>query len=442
MKRRHLFADVKNFLLYDFFTPEGYVNEDVFAYSNRAGEERALVIYHNRYTSSRGWIRTSVAYSVGEGDERRLILRELGEGLQLYDDPNYFCIFKDEVTGLEYIRNSKELCEKGLYVELGAYQYHVFLDFREIQDSQWHHYGQLNQLLNGRGVPNLGEVFKEILLPPVHHAFKELVNANMFRRLMEARISKSGEPLDNSLIDEVEQKTIHFFDQAKGLSNGREDGTVVAREIKHKLEAILYLPVITSRFQVLQPKGVKAAAEYLHKKLTDAPSVWGPIFSWLFVHPAGKVVSPKDFPEQSHKWIGEWRLDQIIAETLTDLGVEEGAARRSVTLIKPLTRHQRWFKGETVYQITENLLKDPEVQQFLMVNRYDDILWFNKEAFEEMLWWLMLTAALEVSFDPLRPAKEVVRGLERCWSVIQKLQEAEKKSKYQVEKLLEVVTGL
>jgi len=37
---------------------------------------------------------------------------------------------------------------------------------------------------------------------------------------------------------------------------------------------------------------------------------------------------------------------------------------------------------------------------------------------EEILSWLMLTAALEVSFDPLRPAKEVVRGLENCWSVI------------------------
>ena len=49
MKRRHLFAEVKNFLLYDFFTPEGYVNEDVFAYSNRTDDERALVIYHNKY---------------------------------------------------------------------------------------------------------------------------------------------------------------------------------------------------------------------------------------------------------------------------------------------------------------------------------------------------------------------------------------------------------
>ncbi|MDO9125011.1 MAG: hypothetical protein Q7V12_11425, partial [Deltaproteobacteria bacterium] len=119
-----------------------------------------------------------------------------------------------------------------------------------------------------------------------------------------------------------------------------------------------------------------------------------------------------------------------------------GAAGRSLTHIKILTRHQRWFAEETVYQAVETLLKDSEAQQFLSVNRYDDILWFNREAFEEMLWWLMLTAALEVSFDPLRPAKEVVRGLEKCWSVIQKLQEAEMESEYQVEKLLEVVMGL
>ena len=31
LRRRHLFAEVENFLLYDFFTPEGNVNEDVFA---------------------------------------------------------------------------------------------------------------------------------------------------------------------------------------------------------------------------------------------------------------------------------------------------------------------------------------------------------------------------------------------------------------------------
>ena len=67
---------MEHFLLYDFFTPEGYVNEDVFAYSNRAGDERALVIYHNKYASARGWVKTSVAYSVktGQGDARLVLI--------------------------------------------------------------------------------------------------------------------------------------------------------------------------------------------------------------------------------------------------------------------------------------------------------------------------------------------------------------------------------
>ena len=189
IKRRHLFSDVKNFLLYDFFTPEGNVNENVFAYSNRAGDERALIIYHNKFDSVQGWVRSSVAYlfKTGEGDERTLIQKDLGEGLGLHDDQAYYCIFRDNVTGLEYIRHSRELCGKGLYVELGAYKYHVFIDFREVRDNQWHHYAQIANSLNGRGVPSIEEAFKEMLLQPLQNTFKELANADMLRRLMEAR---------------------------------------------------------------------------------------------------------------------------------------------------------------------------------------------------------------------------------------------------------------
>jgi glycosidase len=52
--KRYLFAGVEHFLLYDFFTPDGAVAEDVFAYSNRFGDERGLVVYHNTYATVRG----------------------------------------------------------------------------------------------------------------------------------------------------------------------------------------------------------------------------------------------------------------------------------------------------------------------------------------------------------------------------------------------------
>jgi 4-alpha-glucanotransferase len=174
MQRRSVFADVRNFLLYDFYTQEGSVNEDVFAYSNCAGNslesatERCLVLYHNRFAEARGWIRVSAASSVktGRGDHRELVQKTLGQGLGLHDDGSYFCIFREHVSGLEYIRNSQELHSQGFYVELGAFKYQVYLDFREVADNEERHYARLAALLGGRGVPSIEDALREMLEPP------------------------------------------------------------------------------------------------------------------------------------------------------------------------------------------------------------------------------------------------------------------------------------
>jgi hypothetical protein len=215
----------------------------------------------------------------------------------------------------------------------------------------------------------------------------------------------------------------------------------IAREIRRKLEAILYLPILTSRYPRLQPKGVQAAAEYLNKKLTDSTATWATLLGWLFVHALGEVVNKKGFAEQSRTWIDEWRLGKTIFGVLTGLGLEEGAAVSSLTVIKWLTGHQRWFEAKPVNQKSahaklELLLKDGDLREFLQINQYKDIWWFNKEAFEEMLWWLMIVAALTIGSDPLRPVNAVIEELERCYSMIQGWQQAEEKSEYQVGKLL------
>src|SRR5215212_2243044 len=57
LHRRSLFADVENFYLYDLFTPAGNVDENAFAYSNVFNDERGLVLYHNRFADTSGWIK-------------------------------------------------------------------------------------------------------------------------------------------------------------------------------------------------------------------------------------------------------------------------------------------------------------------------------------------------------------------------------------------------
>jgi len=132
MKKRYLFANVDDFLFYDFFPTEGNVNENVFAYSNRFGNEYALVVYNNKFAEAKGWIQTSVQYAskTRTNGDTRLKQKNLGNALNLHSVENNYCIFQDEITGLEFIRKSNEIFKQGLYFELGAYKYFVALNFR------------------------------------------------------------------------------------------------------------------------------------------------------------------------------------------------------------------------------------------------------------------------------------------------------------------------
>jgi len=155
LHRRSLFADVEQFYLYDLFTPNGSVDENVFAYSNIFNDERGLVLYHNRFADTSGWIKTSAAYlDKGTGDLRQ---KSLAEGLGLPFEG--FVIFKDYVTHLEYIRSCEELWQKGMYVELHAYQHHVFMDWSFVDDSNWE---LVISALNGAGVESMQGKWEEM----------------------------------------------------------------------------------------------------------------------------------------------------------------------------------------------------------------------------------------------------------------------------------------
>ena len=155
LHRRYLFAEVEQFFLYDLFTPDGAVDENVFAYSNVFRQDRGLVLYHNRFSDTRGWIKTSAAYlDKAAGDLRQ---KSLADALSL---PHVgFAIFRDFVTHREHIRSCTELREKGMYVELHAYQHHVFMDWRFVDGPQW---AALHDALNGAGVDSIQAKWEEM----------------------------------------------------------------------------------------------------------------------------------------------------------------------------------------------------------------------------------------------------------------------------------------
>src|SRR6266540_2773278 len=186
LHRRHLFADVEQFFLYDLYRADGSVDENVFAYSNVHNDERGLVLYHNRFADTRGWIKTSAAYlDKNTGDLRQ---KSLAEGLGLPFEG--YVIFKDYVTHLEYIRVCEEFWQKGMYIELHAYQHHVFMDWRFVDDERWQ---TIHDALNGAGVESMQAKWDEMFGEKKEEVVEEVkVKKARKKAVMKKALKKSA----------------------------------------------------------------------------------------------------------------------------------------------------------------------------------------------------------------------------------------------------------
>lgn len=152
LHRRELFAGARSFVLYDFVDERGRVVEDVFAYSNREASEPSLVVFHNRASSVRGWVRSGEKSGAGVG--------RLAEALGVAGAG--WCAVRDEVSELEFLRSADELRSDGLYLELGEYASHVFLGVPRLLDPNRPATAPLAARVGREGLPSVHAALREL----------------------------------------------------------------------------------------------------------------------------------------------------------------------------------------------------------------------------------------------------------------------------------------
>ena len=195
LKKRRLFSGSEHFALFDVVDADGAVRENVFAYANRLGDERAFVLYNNAYARAAGWIKTAAPSAVRQADGgRKTIRRTLREALGLGAADNRFLLFREQRAGLWYIRSSGEIDDKGLYVELDGYKSQIFLDLHEVADGETARWRRLCDELGGRGVPDLQAALQDLFLRDLYAAFLNLATPAYFEgvRALFAQPPKKG----------------------------------------------------------------------------------------------------------------------------------------------------------------------------------------------------------------------------------------------------------
>jgi glycosidase len=355
LKRRWLFAESSNFLLYDFFHANGSVDENVFAYSNRNGGERALVVYNNRYGATQGTIHYSAAYAdKGSGGLRQQRLRE---GLGLNGDSATVIAFRDSLTGLEYLRRAHHLFDGGLTLELHAYQCHVFLDWRELTSTAQYPWDRLCDSLNGRGVPNLDDALVALELQPVHDALRRQLEPAMVR--LFADLAEHPRAVSVSASTKLDHERTDFYQQAwtRCESFLREaqtayiarlpeadrpsvdamptDPGLLAPAFRERLRAAMRITAMEALFPAPWTAAARRVLPSPSPQFT-ATAMWGPVLAWCAIELLAESINIKEPERVALDLFDRLRLREPFAQSFATLGFEGEEAWRVAARIKVL----------------------------------------------------------------------------------------------------------
>ncbi|MCX7990732.1 MAG: alpha-amylase family glycosyl hydrolase [Proteobacteria bacterium] len=180
MKKRYLFSEAENFYLFDFLTEHG-IDEDVFAYSNFCEGEGAIILYNNRYKSTKGYIKISserMVKNINKGHE--YLKKDIFSALNLKLGDNVYYLFENFRNNSFYLRSSHDIYKEGLYFELNAYESVVLINIKELIDTD----GTISKIYR---------IFKDKFFDNFEQIYLENKNEEKLKKINELMEIKLGE---------------------------------------------------------------------------------------------------------------------------------------------------------------------------------------------------------------------------------------------------------
>jgi len=450
LRQRKLFAESYNFVLYDFWKDNGEVDENVYAYSNRVGDQRAIVLFHNHYGETRGTIHYSAAFA----DKSTGTLRQtaLHDAMAFPTDDSLLVAHRETVSGLEYLTRASDLRAKGIAVPLHAYQYRVLQNWRELRADKEHPWDKLFDSLHGQGVPNLDEALIKLKLQPVTDALRAVLDPVLIRALAElselhdvitdhdAHVLKSSaaQKKRQEFFETICDRACVFFHHARHFSakpgerapiyDEPLESAELAISLRSLLRKIMRIPQMEDS---LFPTSSDAQAAMWSAEARrvlpsrspriDSAAVWGPTIGWVLLKvlaewietadqraasattakaPTEKAIASRAVELRAIDLFDHLRLRSAFGETFAFIGVEGEDAWRAAARIRvaflPVNDVQKTAEQDE----TGPWWSDPDVRWLTGLHEADKVWYFNQESYEQMVWWSALPQLVEVETDP------------------------------------------
>ena len=396
MANRRLFAEVENFWFYDFINGDE-VNENVFAYTNKLGDERALVFYNNKYDRAEGYVNFSVKKLVN-GELKSI---SLFDALELRDEENLFILVREAISGNEFVFKPEDF-KNGFHISLNGFEYRAFTDFRFVKD-ETNVYETLYVNLNKRGVSSLETEKEKLRLEPLHKAIYNLFEDETIDTLVEY--------FDYEGIEKEEQvkKRMRFFvnkfnyllNQATYFAGVEIDTEKHLREFENAFCALQVLrrDLMMDAFELDKTLRKSLLLFFEHNYRTNLT-----ILILTLIKNAFLEIDEK----KGSNFIEEIIFAEVCSDVIRHLGKSDFEIEELQTLVNilgaylegaPMFLDLRNNSPKDFELVAENLRKLIEqdlVQEYLRVNEYKDVVYYRKENLEELLDWFFTLDVIRI----------------------------------------------
>lgn len=406
LRARELFAEVDNFLLYDFHTELGSINENVFAYSNQFKGRNALVLFHNSFDETRGWVNKAYNPDSAEGTDNWQE-KSLASVWNLHNQENWFTIYTDAITGLTYLSPSSELCQQGIYLELQAFKYKVYWDVWEVEDENGK-FKLLHKLLGGKGTANLNRELKRLELGEMLEVVQMLVSPISLKQLLlywEHRAADFEKKLRPELKDRL-KKQVDLLLIAMKKSSETNFTDLIYQNLKYSF-----------KINFDQLSSYEALALLLADIIKPLSLLWKDDYGSDWFHNTlisleiettlselDRILPGIDFLSQSRELVS---LTGMLIELLESLEHFESS--------------DSWLK---------KLFAKPETTKFLKINTAYEVSWFDKDSYQIFLKFFKLL---------IHFSRKNKKKLETKISFFRDLENFEIDSEYKTQKLFNLI---
>lgn len=455
IKKRYLFSHVTNFWYYDFVNNYGNIDENVFAFTNSEKGERAIVFYNNKYQSVSGKIYRSTPKLVSVNDKKELQTKTLGEALGIKPTLQHFYIYREHISNLEYLKSGSELAFEGFHVDLQAFKYKVFLNFREVYDADGD-YEKLELELKGKGVPSIKYALTEMKLKPIHHAFEDIFDEDTIQEFINDIVLGEEEITSDccQIISKKYNKLINVIIKHFGININVKNNNL---EFSEFLNGIKVKTSLINKYLSFKPDSIHRNNfhPFILSPETDYNENSILLIKYLVISSLKKLFN-EEGEINSNNFIEKMMLDIPVRKIIERLGKGMFEVDRIMLLLKiilnyndqfiHLFNHEKQiFKKEIEIKLEnesaspiQHLFDEEVIKLFMGVNQYEGLNYYHKESYDELMSWIFSIYLFNNNFEE----KEFIEKMNIELKRYLEIERCSNESNYILDRLIEKLKSL